>query len=158
MIPLYETVTHRTFCQKEFDVYGDHFLSCKTAGQRIEPHNALVRYVHNKLKEVRIPLTVNLSVTEKDIMGDLVLKNWKNDRDLFLDFSVAEVLGLSSRHLWAKEKLGAAEKRYKEKTQRKERKVCASEGNRGIRTCSSGNPWSNPFVGGQNIKGNSVQN
>ena len=52
-------------------------MSCSSTGQRIVKHNNLVRNVADWLRAARVPIALNLGV-DKDVMGDLVLKNWNN--------------------------------------------------------------------------------
>jgi hypothetical protein len=122
MIPLYEREPTCPFCNKRADIFGDHFISCSTTGQRIEKHNTLVRFVAEKLRGARVPIVLSLGV-DKDVMGDLVLRNWRNGRDLYLDFSVAGVLTQSYRTKGALEKLGAAKARCEEKKKKYEQQM-----------------------------------
>ena len=60
----------------------------------------------------RVPIAHNLGV-DKDVMGDLVLKNWNKVPDLFLDFSVVGVITSAYMDRGANDKLWAAKARVK---------------------------------------------
>jgi len=106
-------------CGKKSDVYGDHAISCGSTGQRIAKHDTLVKSLATTLNRAGILCSTELPAdVQGDRMGDIVLFNWIECRDMFLDFSVINSLCPSYRSLSAKDPFSASNKRVSEKWDR----------------------------------------
>ena len=88
------------------DIYGDHTISCSSYGQRHYKNNSLVNLVAEECSSHLISVRKEVSV-DNTRPGDIVLRNWQNGRDLYLDFSVISSLCPSYRNA-ASLKAGAA--------------------------------------------------
>jgi hypothetical protein len=77
-------------------------ISCNITAQRIGKHNALVRQVGSFLAKGKVAHRTEVGV-EKDRMGDLVILDFSNGRDLYVDLSVVSTLCTSYRNIGAKE-------------------------------------------------------
>ena len=100
-------------CFKKMDMYGDHAISCSSTNQRITKHDTLVRSLGDTLSRAGVACNTELAAGISDRMGDLVLFNWYECKDVYLDFTVVNSLCESYRNLSAKGE--AAEKRFNEK-------------------------------------------
>ena len=101
-------------CGKKMDAMGDHMISCNVTGQRIGKHNSLVRQVGSYLEKGKMTHRTEVGV-EKDRMGDLVILDFANGRDLYVDLSVVSTLCASYRNMSSKEAGAAGFARRNEK-------------------------------------------
>jgi hypothetical protein len=77
-------------------------MSCNVNGQLIGKQNSLVRQVSSFVKG-KMGHRTELGL-DKDRMGDLVILDFANGRDLYVDLSVVSTLCVSYRNIGAKQK------------------------------------------------------
>jgi hypothetical protein len=80
-----------SICGCNLDSFGDHLIQCSHSGQRIMKHDALVRNLYGYLGKGKIAHITEQSV-DKDRMGDLVLLDFDQGRDLYVDLSIVSSL------------------------------------------------------------------
>ena len=115
-IPLADSIKACPKCKKDMDCYGDHAISCSHTSQRIARHNTLVESLKATLGKAGIACTTEQSASMKgDRMGDIVLINWMESRDAYLDLPVVNSLCPSYLPKSIKQTGGAAEVRHQEK-------------------------------------------
>ena len=115
-IPLSTGVVRCNECHALMDDMGDHAISCATAGDRIAKHDTLVCSLAESLRKANISVKTELgdpNQADQTRPGDLVLLNWREGQDLYLDFSVASTLAPSYRALSSRKGGGSAEERVK---------------------------------------------
>ncbi len=91
-IPLSENSPQCAICHKNMDIYGDHSISCPYSGDRIGKHDCMVDILAEILKGAKVLVRKEAALADQTRPGDLVLSNWEEGHDLWIDFSIASTL------------------------------------------------------------------
>ena len=95
------------------DIYGDHAISCSSSKQRIAKHSKLIKFISSQISPF-IPHRFEVKVGS-DILGDIVLLDYKRNKDLYLDITVVNSLCPTYLNAAAVSSGGAMAKRKQEK-------------------------------------------
>ena len=86
-------------CNKASDKLGDHAITCRNTGQRINKHNSLRNFILEKAKLAQIDCQQEQEVTTivngtevVNKLGDIVLSEFIQGRDLWLDVGIISPL------------------------------------------------------------------
>ena len=129
MMPIYPDLKNCQACNVERNPFGIHDITCRTSGQRVAKHNAIVQVIAELARKARVPVKIEQGLhTSLLHPGDLVLHRLCGGKKVTVDVTIVSPTCPSHIHDTLNSPGGALEKAMHEK-KRKHMEACERERN-----------------------------